>query len=230
MTALNTTDNKTAATSGNVASNGAAEPKSAANASLDALLAEFEPAKTVAHTETTQTQQTATTEPKQTAPTISSDEVTAVKSLLATENQKRADEGIAKAVSFIQENAEALLSLPSRFVEGELYKRAATDKRFLQAFMLRDSQPDTWNKVLKAIASDLEGDITKTQTNRLASDRARVHASVRGIATAPISQEAVSNEDLGKLSHGRFQRFKGLVAAGKSQREAYNAVTAQPQR
>jgi len=149
-----------------------------------------------------------------------------VESLQQKSAKEATEAALKEAVTTVKTAADALKGLPDKLIRGALYDQADSDPRFMQAYMGRHKNPESWGKVLNAFAQNLAKEVPSADNTRLASDQAALRAAVNGQTTAaPPPEKSVSNDQISSLRPTQFQRFKGLVARGLSTAEALSRVT-----
>jgi len=116
---------------------------------------------------------------------------------------RKAQDDILSAVNTVKGE----LDIPDKWVRGILEMEAMEDKRFANAFAMRDSKPDAWNKILKAKSKELQAKFGKKEEKNIADDvNAAVHSATE---KAPEPKEEMSPmEALQKLGPVGFERWK----------------------
>lgn len=201
---------------------------SATGESLETLLREFDaPPKP----ESQPQPPVASTKPPETAPAAIDPAkvgkvVEFVEGIQQRELKQATETALKDAVTTVKTAAEALKGLPDKLIRGALYDQADSDPRFMQAFMGRHKNPESWNRVLSAFAQNLAKEVPNADNTRLASDQAALRAAVNGqTSNAPPPEKSVSNDQISSLRPAQFGKFKSLVARGLSTAEALARVT-----
>jgi hypothetical protein len=116
---------------------------------------------------------------------------------------QKAQEDIMSAVNTVKGD----LDIPDKWVRGILEMEAMEDKRFANAFAMRDEKPDAWSKILKAKSKELQTKFGKKEEKNIADDvNAAVHSATE---KAPEPKEEMSPmEALQKLGPVGFERWK----------------------
>lgn len=119
---------------------------------------------------------------------------------------ERTNRDIADAAEKLREGWED--APPAALLEGEIWKSAGKDQRFLQAFQQRHQQPEKWDRILKAKQREVKSLLEQKPDSEATADREAVTAAVRSASKAPASPEGPSAEDISKMTDAEFERYK----------------------
>ena len=136
---------------------------------VDAALAEF--------TDKTAQEETTTDTPK---PDEADDELAS--RVVAIEN-RYASEELGKAVSTIKDAHDHLSGVDPNIIEGRLRLESARDPRVEEAFKNQSSNPDGWNKVVKAIGDKIAKEVGAVADPQLTNDRDAMRDAVNTQST-----------------------------------------------
>lgn len=96
------------------------------------------------------------------------------------------------------------VSVTEDFIIDLLHGKAARDRRFLNAYMMRNQKPEDWNKVLKGYAGQLKKDFGTPIDRKVTDDVEAVATSIRGRQTS--TEDNAPN--FTKMSDRDFQNWK----------------------
>lgn len=113
---------------------------------------------------------------------------------------------ISKAVEAVKKDIG--VSVPDRLIEGLLHREASTDPRFMRAFQMREKDPATWNKVLKASAKEFKNDFEQQTDPDTTEDVGAVRAAVRSATNSPPIAEGIDPGKLNSMSDAEFAAYK----------------------
>lgn len=174
---------------------------------LDSLLAEWDQQQSRQTQEASSGEQT--DEGKQSKTELPEDVrevVDYVKQQREQEVAERTNKDIADAAEKLREGWEE--APPAALLEGEIWKSAGKDQRFLQAFQNRHQQPDLWDRILKAKQKELKAMLEARPDSEATADRDAVTSAVRSASKAPPGPQAPTEAEIAKMSDAEFERYK----------------------
>lgn len=133
--------------------------------------------------------------------------------LVSYVREKRAEEIEARTNQDIRDAAQALRegwddAPPARLLEGEIWRAAGTDRRFLNAFQNRGKQPDQWKRILAAKQKELQREVTGEPDQESTADRDAVTSAVRASHKAPQPADGPSEAEISAMDDQEFERLK----------------------
>lgn len=99
------------------------------------------------------------------------------------------NDDVSKAVATVKTEFGDGLAVSDRVVRGYLSELYNEDERFKRAFDARDSNPATFQRVLKAVASEARKDFGEPIDAQTTSDSRALEAAVRGTKSANIAED-----------------------------------------
>lgn len=174
---------------------------------LDSLLAEWDEDQKKAAEQSPSGEQTETGKTGATElPSDVREVVDYVKEQREREITERTNQDVAAAAEKLREGWDD--APPAALLEGEIWKSAGKDQRFLAAFQQRHQQPDKWDRILKAKQRELQAMLAGTPDQEATADRQAVASAVRSASKAPTGSEGPSADDISKMSDKEFEQYK----------------------
>ena len=119
--------------------------------------------------------------------------------------RERTNKEINEIVSNLKEDLPT--PLPDRFLKGELYRLADEDPRFMNAFQNRRTNPDRWNKTVKALKKEIAQELQGVDQSTTA-DREAVASAVRSASKTPPAEKELTEDDINNMSDSDFEKMK----------------------
>ena len=142
------------------------------------------------------------TEPK-VEPQANPDKIAKVLSYIEEQEARQAEQAlndaITNSVKTVKSGLDLGFEMPDKYIEGILHSIAAKDKRFLNAFQQRDSNPSGWEKALKAVSKDMQKDFAAVD-HQATQDREAVTSAIRGAKQSTAQDETFDEKSVAKMS------------------------------
>lgn len=110
------------------------------------------------------------------------------------------------AIGSMKEEAEPLKALPDSYIESLIGAEARRDRRIITAWNNRETDPETWDKVLPRLARKIANGLGGTVDEQLTKDREAVVESVRG--KTPGTGGGSDKVNLAAMSDAEFAAYK----------------------
>jgi len=133
----------------------------------------------------------------------------AVQSILRREVRR----DVATAVDAVQKENETLKGLDSGIVESLMQGEAAKDKRVQAAWVNRDEDPETWNKVRSGLGKKIAKGLGGTVDANATADQNAVIAAANGKSPGRGGAQSVDNSALTAMTDAEFKAHKATLGS-----------------
>jgi len=129
--------------------------------------------------------------------------------------REKAEQQAEKDINEAVKTVKGELNVPDTWVRGILEREAMSDERFYNAFVNRDKNPQTWNKILKAknreIAKTFGGSVDKEASQSADA----VESAVRSAATQSPKGSNKGDKNPLRMSPKEYEQYRQSVMRGK---------------